>query len=352
MAAIPNPWIGIPAGLAAGFIASGVVGKIQDWLRQRYGPSTGPLSQEYEAAAAAQQPLAYQAGRVAPIAAGMTTGAGVGAGVRAVSGALLGGADVAQQAITKGPSNIDWREAGIQAGAGALLPQARPWAGGARPEMATAAPTLGEEGAVSSGQQTGTIVPKTKVQQGKHLSGEPLAPGEQAAKQEQGQQTEASGVTSSAKGTAEQKPPPANSRLAQVDQNTVLPGETISVVQSNRQGLKAAPVTAEGIEGAPSTVVDTAPIPADIASASEPATPQGGAQPALSPTYQAPAEAPSGSPAPPPSASLLQPSGRIQNEGIVSSAPPEETSLADARVPQGPTPPEGPTPTGLRRSSP
>ena len=118
---------------------------------------------------------------------------------------------------------------------------------------------------------------------------------------------------------------PRSTTLQQVDQNTVIPAETISVVQSNRQGLKAAPVTAEGVEGAPSTVVDTAPIPADIASASEPVTPQGGAQPALSPTYQAPAEAPSGSPAPPPSASLLQPSGRIQNEGIVSSAPPEET---------------------------
>ena len=111
MAAIPNPWIGVPAGLVAGFIASGVVGKIQDWLRQRYGPSTGPLSKQYEAAAAEQQPLAYQVGRVAPIAAGMTTGAGVSALVRAVSAALLGGVDVVQQAIKKGFGNINGDEA-------------------------------------------------------------------------------------------------------------------------------------------------------------------------------------------------------------------------------------------------
>ena len=311
MAAIPNPWIGIPAGLAAGFIASGVVGKIQDWLRQRYGPSTGPLSQEYEAAAAAQQPLAYQAGRVAPIAAGMTTGAGVSAGVRAVSGALLGGADVAQQAITKGPGNIDWREAGIQAGAGALLPQARPWAGGAR----------------------------TSAQQGETPVGKPAAPDQLAEQQAQGQQTEASGVTSSAKGSAEQKPPPANSRLAQVDQNTVLPGETISVVQSNRQGFKEGvnPAREQGIQGAPSTVIDSAAIPADV-------------QAAVSPMPQSAVEPPNTPPA-----SVL-PVSSMPNAPISSVQPsaapiptPAETGLEGARVPSQPeaATPQSPTPTGL-----
>ena len=39
---IAAPWITIPAALGAGLIASGVVGKIQDWFRDNYGPTTGP----------------------------------------------------------------------------------------------------------------------------------------------------------------------------------------------------------------------------------------------------------------------------------------------------------------------
>ena len=117
-----GPWVSIPAGIGAGLVASGVVGKIQDWLRDNYGPSTGPLSKPYEAAAAEQQPIAYNIGRVAPIAAGMTTG-NVTPLVRAASAGLLGSVDVVQQGIEKGFGNIDPTEALVQAGAGAICPR-------------------------------------------------------------------------------------------------------------------------------------------------------------------------------------------------------------------------------------
>ena len=68
----------------------------------------------------------------------MTTG-NVTPLVRAASAGLLGSVDVLQQGIEKGFGNINPTEALVQAGAGAILPQAREWAGGARPYMATKA---------------------------------------------------------------------------------------------------------------------------------------------------------------------------------------------------------------------
>ena len=134
-----GPWISIPAGIGAGLIASGVVGKIQDWFRDNYGPATGPLSKPYEAAAAEQQPISYNIGRAAPIAAGMTIG-NVTPLVRAASAGLMGGVDVLQQGIEKGFGNVNPTEALGQAAVGAAFPVAREWAGGARPYLATKAP--------------------------------------------------------------------------------------------------------------------------------------------------------------------------------------------------------------------
>ena len=182
-----GPWVSIPAGIGAGLIASGVVGKIQDWLRDNYGPSTGPLSKPYEAAAAEQQPIAYNIGRVAPIAAGMTIG-NVTPLVRAASAGLLGSVDVLQQGIEKGFGNIDPTEALVQAGAGAVLPQAREWAGGARPYMATKAPAVGEEGVTPSGT-TAAPVPKTSAQDNETPVGKPAAPEALAEQQAQGQKS-------------------------------------------------------------------------------------------------------------------------------------------------------------------
>ena len=50
IAAAPGPWLllqnladgHISAGIVGGIFASGVVGKIEDWFRDNYGPSTGP----------------------------------------------------------------------------------------------------------------------------------------------------------------------------------------------------------------------------------------------------------------------------------------------------------------------
>ena len=175
----------------------------------------------------------------------------------------MGGVDVLQQGIEKGFGNINPTEALVQAGAGAALPVAREWAGGARPDLATRAPQVGEEGVTPSGS-TAAPVSKTSAQSGETAVGKPATPDALQEQQTQGQKS-APFNTSPSVGTAFEQP--RSTTLQQVDQNTVMPAETISVVQSNRQGLKAAPVTAEGVEGAPSTVVDTAPVALDIASA-------------------------------------------------------------------------------------
>ena len=185
----------------------------------------------------------------------MTTG-NVSPLVRAASAGLMGGVDVLQQGIEKGFGNINPTEALVQAGAGAALPVAREWAGGARPDLATRAPQVGEEGVTPSGS-TAAPVSKTSAQSGETAVGKPATPDALQEQQTQGQKS-APFNTSPSVGTAFEQP--RSTTLQQVDQNTVMPAETISVVQSNRQGLKAAPVTAEGVEGAPSTVVDTAPI--------------------------------------------------------------------------------------------
>lgn len=346
-----GPWVSIPAGLGAGFIASGVVGKIQDWLRDQYGPTTGPLSKEYEVAAAEQHPLAYQAGRVAPIAAGMAPGTGIMAGQRAISGALLGGADVVQQAITKSPSNIDWTEAGVQGAAGALLPNARPWASG-RPDLETLAPGVGQEGPTPSGTQSGASVPKTSAQAGETPVGKQASSDGLAEQQAQGQQS-APFNTSPAKGVAAEQPP--TTKLPQVDTNTPTAAATISVVQSNRQGLKpgvGAGKEGPGIVGAQSTAVDTQAIPQDVAAAIAPASQNVSA---ATPTSIVQPKNPSAQPAGPVAGPDIIPTSRpVPPPQIQTSTPPvptpPETGLADATVPPQPTPPPtpvGPTPTGL-----
>ena len=266
-----GPWISIPAGIGAGLIASGVVGKIQDWFRDNYGPTTGPLSKPYEAAAAEQQPLAYGIGRAAPIVAGMTTGA-VSPLVRAASAGIMGGVDVLQQGIEKGFGNVNPTEALGQAAVGAAFPVAREWAGGARPDLATRAPQVGEEGVTPSGS-TAAPVSKTSAQSGETPVGKPATPDALQEQQTQGQKS-APFNTSPSVGTAFEQP--RSTTLQQVDQNTVMPAETISVVQSNRQGLKA-PTQAipSAVEGAPSTSVDTDPIPQDVAAAISPTTVEG-----------------------------------------------------------------------------
>ena len=154
---IAAPWFAIPAALGAGLIASGVVGKIQDWFRDNYGPTTGPLSKPYEAAAAEQQPLAYGIGRAAPIVAGMTTGA-VSPLVRAASAGIMGGVDVLQQGIEKGFGNVNPTEALGQAAVGAAFPVAREWAGGPRygygAPILLQAPQVGEEGRYAIGMHS------------------------------------------------------------------------------------------------------------------------------------------------------------------------------------------------------
>ena len=277
MAAIPNPWIGVPAGLVAGLIASGVVGKIQDWLRDQYGPSTGPLSKPYEAAAEQQQPLAYNIGRVAPIAAGMTTG-NVTPLVRAASAGLMGGVDVLQQGIEKGFSNINPTEALIQAGAGAIMPQAREWAGG----------------------------PRTSAGTGETPVGKPATQDALAEQQIQGTKSAPFNI-SNAEGTSATQSPPTNSRRAPVAEATVEDqGTGFSMVASSRDELKPGVGPGrpgEGVEGAPSTVVDTAPIPADVAAATAQA-------PAETPApAQAQSTPPAPAPQPPPNPASALPRG-------------------------------------------
>ena len=341
-----GPWVSIPAGLGAGLIASGVVGKIQDWLRDKYGPATGPLSKPYEAAAAEQQPLAYNVGRIAPIAAGMTTGP-VTPLIRAASAGLLGSVDVLQQGIEKGFGNINPTEALVQASAGAVLPRAREWAGGVRPYTATAAPQVGEEGVTPSGQ-TAAPVPKTRAQAGKTPVGDPATPDALAEQQLQGSKS-APFNTSPSVGTAFEQP--RSRQIPAVGENTDIPGETISVVQSNRQGLKDINLPGEGVVGAPSTAVDTAPLPADFAAAlPQEQTPTSPAAPV--PPTGAPIPGPAGvQPAPMPGP-MVRPSVQVQPPAPPPQAvsTPAEVGLEGAQVPPQPAAldkPVGPTPTGL-----
>ena len=307
------PWSTIGGGLAAGLIASGVVGKIQDWLRDKYGPSTGPLSKEYEAAAAAQHPLAYNVGRAAPIAAGMTTG-NVSPAVRAGSAALFGGVDVLQQGITKGFGNIDPTEALVQAGAGAVLPQAREWAGGARPGLATEKPAVYQEGTVPSGGEpgTGAIVPKTNLGKGLDNTGAVEEPQDIAERQDQASKT-APFNTPPAKGVAAPQPPVPGANI----QHGGAPGPderygaTILGSGSDRMGLKDEIVgPGTRVDGAPTTVVETPPadrpVPADVSAAISPEPPPTSpaapappvAGPALGPAEAPVAQAPVQSPQP------------------------------------------------------
>jgi hypothetical protein len=335
-----GPWVSIPAGLGAGLIASGVVGKIQDWLRDQYGPTTGPLSKPYEAAAAEQQPLAYNVGRIAPIAAGMTTG-NVTPLVRAASAGLMGGVDVMQQGIEKGFGNISPTEALTQAAAGAILPQAREWAGGARPQLVTRAPAVGEEGVTPAGTEAADMTARTSAQQKETPVGMPASDAQLAEQQTQGQKS-APFNTSPAMGTAGEQPRPVSSRLPQVDQATVLPGETLDVVQSNRQGLKpdvGPGRPGEGVEGAPSTVVDTAPVPADVAAATAQAPAE---TPAPAPVQS---NAPAPAPQPPPNPASALPRGPQPVPQAVEPAP--QSQQGPPLAPPEATPPEGPTPTGL-----
>ena len=274
------PWSTIGGGLTAGLVASGVVGKIQDWLRDKYGPSTGPLSKEYEAAAAAQHPLAYNVGRAAPIALGMTTG-NVAPEVRAGSAALFGGVDVLQQGLTKGFGNIDPTEALVQAGAGAVLPQAREWAGGARPGMATEKPAVYQEGAVPSGGEpgTGAIVPKTNLGKGLDNTGAVEEPQDIAERQDQTSKT-APFNTSPAKGVAAPQPPVPGAEIqhegeAGPDERY---GATIGGEGSERNQLKPGVSAGIGpgnrVDGAQTTVVETPPadrpVSAEVATAISP----------------------------------------------------------------------------------
>jgi len=325
------PWSSIAGGLAAGLIASGVVGKIQDWLRDKYGPSTGPLSKPYEAAAEKQQPLAYNIGRVAPIAAGMSTGAGLvdAAGkplitplIRAASAGLMGSVDVMQQGIEKGFGNINPTEALTQAAAGAVLPQAREWAGGARPQLATKAPAVGEEATTklpTPAGEPGTQGPATSAQQKETPVGKPASDAQLAEQQAQSKKV-APVNTSNAPGTSFSQPavPGANIPHAGAAGEDSRYGATIRGSGSDRQGLKpgvGAGQRGQNIPGADNLPVDIAPIPADVAAARAPETtptPAAAAEPPAVAPAAAPASvqaAPAPVPAePPPVAAPVRPS--------------------------------------------
>jgi hypothetical protein len=299
MAAIPGPW-GIAAGLGVGLVASGVVGKIQDWLRDQYGPSTGPLSKPYEAAAEQQNPIAYNIGRAAPIAAGMGTGIGAvdAAGnalitplVRAVSGGAFGAVDVLQQGITKGFGNIDPTEALTQAAAGAILPKAREWAGGSHP------------------------------------------------------------VASNAAGTSESHTPPPGARIKpEGDSPDPRGGATInmegSATEAPKQDTSPGQSDQGGIPGAQSVPLEPVKdVPSDVAEALGPEqTPTSPAAPVPPPGEQAPG------PALAQGAQLSAPSPQppVQSPSATPTPTPAETGLEGAEVPQQPSPQPGEaTPSGL-----
>ena len=124
-AAIGGEIAGVPGGIAGGIIggvggfmlAGGAAQEAQDKLADAMGVD----SAQERTAEATQHPWAETAGNLAPALPVFGVELGANIASRLLSGAAMGGFNVAQQAVEKGPSNIDPTEAAIATGFGAAL---------------------------------------------------------------------------------------------------------------------------------------------------------------------------------------------------------------------------------------
>ena len=137
-----SPFVSVPAGFAAAGATTYAAQRVQDELTDKLGIT----SEDQRQADAAQHPTATTVGELATAIPTFGFGAEAALAKRALSGGIVGSANLVQQGITKGPENIDPTEALTAAGVGAALPNVRPWA-----EAAAAPLQRGVTKAVQSG---------------------------------------------------------------------------------------------------------------------------------------------------------------------------------------------------------
>ena len=258
LAALPEtgpaaPFIG---GAAAAAVAGGVgyvATRAQDAIAKQLGMDLGPQEQ----ADVTQHPYASEFGDWASLLATFNLG-GIETKLaqRAITGGIMGGIDLTQQAANKGVGNIDPTEAAIAVGGGALLGGTRSWARGS------------ERIGTQLGEAFRRNPIRTTVGEG-GVAGRPNQP-QQPDAVDLRMETNKNDLTMVSRGVAQENIAPTHQPdTVQPEKD---PSATIDVVRSNTdykkgKGLWLAPT--EGVEGAPSTpgiTFDDAPA-ADIQAA-------------------------------------------------------------------------------------
>ena len=258
LAALPEtgpaaPFIG---GAAAAAVAGGVgyvATRAQDAIAKQLGMDLGPQEQ----ADVTQHPYASEFGDWASLLATFNLG-GIETKLaqRAITGGIMGGIDLTQQAANKGVGNIDPTEAAIAVGGGALLGGTRSWARGS------------ERIGTQLGEAFRRNPIRTTVGEG-GVAGRPNQP-QQPDAVDLRMETNKNDLTMVSRGVAQENIAPTHQPdTVQPEKD---PSATIDVVRSDMdykkgKGLWLAPT--EGVEGAPSTpgiTFDDAPA-ADIQAA-------------------------------------------------------------------------------------
>jgi hypothetical protein len=128
-----GPVVAIPAAFG-GAVAGSIGGnKLIDWALDHFGlrEGSGPLSAQAEQQGNEANPTANLLGSLvaAPVGFGSRLPAAMSAGAqlvqRGVGAAGMGGLDVGQQLLEKGPENFDWKEAIANAAAGGVFANPR-----------------------------------------------------------------------------------------------------------------------------------------------------------------------------------------------------------------------------------
>ena len=244
-----SPFVSVPAGFAAAGATTYAAQRVQDELTDKLGIT----SEEQRTADATQHPTASTVGELATALPTFGFGLESALAKRALSGAIVGGGNVAQQAITKGPENIDPTEALTAAGVGAALPNVRPWAGRASGALTEAVQSaLGRGGGNGNPPGGADTTPAAKAQA---ATPEALQAAQQVDR--------ANDQPIVASGTAIQQIPvpgakaPDGTAITQADNERPPAGNMgFQSVGSDRNYGVANAAEGEGVPGAPSVQVD------------------------------------------------------------------------------------------------
>ena len=360
-------------GVAGAVIGSGLVTKAQQWFMDKLGLDQGDgfLSNAYEEAAHQQHPIAYEAGNLAPMVAGFEAN-GATAVSRALSAAIMGGGQAAQEYFETG--SVNPYDVGAAAIAGGAMGAPREWASAAQ----AAGRTVGEGlrarvAATAKGTGTGAIVDQQATPENTTVRPDLNNP-TPARIEDKTAADDATVPPNVAFGTSEVKPAPlgANEPAPAPGQADTTEAATISVVRGARdEGKNSTPASREGITNAISApglqvdpidmtvkaamdglTADNAPAPAPAPTPALPPTPEPATPgpPAPLPTGLQQAAAGQPQPAAPPTAAPLPPPMTIDQavqralqrpivtdhpivSGAISSADPNGPIYVDPSVP-------------------